>query len=173
MFRALGVLLLLVVLGVVAMLNLDVFAATTALSLGYTTVQVPLAGLLLGLLVIVSVVYMGWMLRMQTAAIAQTRRYDKELQAQRALADQAEASRVVELRQHVSAELQQVATAVAASQQALIARLDAFERQQIRSLEEQSNSLSASIGELDDRLHREAAYTIPRSASAATAVGSR
>lgn len=173
MFRALGVLLLLVVLGVVAMLNLDVFAANTALSLGYTTVQVPLAGLLLGLLVVVSVVYMGWMLRMQTAALAQTRRYDKELQAQRALADQAEGSRLVELRQHVSAELQQIATAVAASQQAVLTRLDALERQHIRSLEEQSNSLSASIGELDDRLHREATYGVPRAPVSAVGASPR
>jgi len=81
-----------------------------------------------------------------------TRRNARELQLNRELADKAEASRFTELRGFVEAGLKQGAEQDKAAQQALMARLDTMENTLRTSVEQSGNSLSAYIGELEDRL---------------------
>jgi uncharacterized integral membrane protein len=119
---------LLVVLGAVALfaaLNWGVIMTPTTLSLGFAEVQAPLGLVLLVMLAVVSALFLFYLVYLQTTVLLEHRRHARELETQRQLADQAEASRFTELRT------------------LLQARLDQLE-----------NSLAASIGELADRLGR-------------------
>lgn len=119
---------LLVVLAFVALfaaLNWRVIMAPTTLSLGFAEVQAPLGLVLLGLLAVLTTLFLLYVVYLQSTVLLETRRHARELQAQRELADQAEASRFTDLRT------------------LLETRLDQLE-----------NSLAASIGELGDRLDR-------------------
>jgi hypothetical protein len=79
----------------------------------------------------------------QSSILLESRRQTKELQVQRTLADQAEASRFTELRVIVHDELERLADRMTQA-------LDAL-RAEIR---DHANSLAATIGELDDRMQR-------------------
>jgi hypothetical protein len=146
-------LVLWVVLGVIAFfgfMNWPVLNAPVPLWLGVTTITAPLGTLMLVLFG--SVVLL--MLIEQSIALAETRRYGRDLNAQRKLADEAEASRFTELRTYLSGELARSEQRSLDTQNALIERLDELERSLRTALEQQANSLQATIGELDDRIER-------------------
>ena len=146
-------LVLWIVLGLIAFfgfMNWPVLNAPVPLWLGVTTVTAPLGTLMLILFGIVVVL----MLAEQSAALAESRRYRRDLDAQRRLADQAEASRFTELRTYLSNELARTDQRAVETQTTLIARIDQVERSLRAALEQQVNSLAATIGELDDRLER-------------------
>jgi len=125
MTRALIFFLVLVFIGLFAAINWDVFTAMTPLSVGFTTVQAPLGLIMLGLVTFLCVLFTVWVIVLQANSLRDARRQTKELQAQRDLADRAEASRFTELRTD------------------LVARLD-----------EHANSTAAHIAQLEDRLER-------------------
>ena len=146
-------LVLWIVLGLIAFfgfMNWPVLNTPVPLWLGVTTVTAPLGTLMLILFGIVVVL----MLAEQSAALAESRRYRRDLDAQRRLADQAEASRFTELRTYLSSEMARTDQRAVETQTTLIARIDQVERSLRAALEQQGNSLAATIGELDDRLER-------------------
>lgn len=146
-------LVLWIVLGLIAFfgfMNWPVLNTPVPLWLGVTTVTAPLGTLMLILFGIVVVL----MLAEQSAALAESRRYRRDLDAQRRLADQAEASRFTELRTYLSNELARTDQRAVETQTTVIARIDQVERSLRAALEQQANSLAATIGELDDRLER-------------------
>ena len=136
MTRAIVFFLVLVFVGLFALINWTVFSALTPLSLGFTTVQAPLGLIMLGLVVFLCVLFTVWVISLQANSLMDARRQTKELQAQRDLADKAEASRFTELRSE------------------LVARLDRLQRESALTLEQSGNSVAAHIGQLEDRLER-------------------
>lgn len=144
-------LVLWVVLGLIAFfgfMNWPVLNTPVSLWLGVTTVTAPLGTLvviLFGVLVLL-------MLAEQGTALAENRRYRRDLEAQRKLADQAEASRFTELRTYLASELARNEQRFVDTQNMLIARVDQVERSMRATIEQQVNSLAATIGHLDDRL---------------------
>jgi len=124
-----------------ATLNWAAFTAPSMLSVGVTTIEAPLGVTLLGLLVLMTLVFAVYAAFWQGAVLLDSRRHTKELQLQRQLADQAEASRFTELRAALDSELARLAERITASHEAL--RLE---------MRENTNSLAAMFGELDDRL---------------------
>src|SRR3954447_8251266 len=84
--------------GLFALLNWGAFSALTPISLGFTTVQAPLGLIMLGLSAFLCVLFAVWVIVLQASSLRDARRQTKELQAQRDLADRAEASRFTELR---------------------------------------------------------------------------
>ncbi|MDP9044387.1 MAG: LapA family protein, partial [Pseudomonadota bacterium] len=137
MFRALAFFLVLVLVGLFALINWEAFAALTTLHLGFTTVQAPLGLIMLGLVAFLCVLFTVWVIAMQGAALAAARRQTKELQAQRDLADRAEASRFTDLRAE------------------LVTRLDALQAEMRSAFEQSGNSVAAHLGQLEDRFERE------------------
>lgn len=115
--RSLLLILLLVLIGAFVALNWSVFLTNSTVSLGVVTVQAPLGLLTLGLLLFVVAYFMVYVLYLQSTVMWDARRNAKELQANRELADKAEASRFTELR-----------GVLEAGQQAVLARLDALEK---------------------------------------------
>ncbi|PKO36722.1 MAG: Signal transduction histidine kinase [Betaproteobacteria bacterium HGW-Betaproteobacteria-6] len=150
-------LLLLLILALVAAftaLNWGVFLSPTDLWLGFTSVQMPLGLVMLGLLVFVTALFLVYVLYLQGSVLLETRRNSRELHTNRELADRAEASRFTELRTFLEAELARQTTLNLESKAAVIARIDQLE-QDFRAFSEQSgNTLAAYIGELEDRLDK-------------------
>jgi hypothetical protein len=136
MVRALAFFLVLVLVGLLALLNWDAFSALTPLHLGLTTVQAPLGLIMLALLGFLCVLFTVWGISLQARSLQDARRQTRELQAQRDLADRAEASRFTELRIE------------------LMARLDRLQADSRVAVEQSGNAVAAHIGQLEDRLER-------------------
>lgn len=147
--------LLLIALGLIALfaaLNWSAVMAPTTLSLGVADVQAPLGLIMLGLIVLLTTLFLVFIVYLQTSVLLEARRHAKELQANRELADQAEASRFTDLRSYLEAELQRVAERDAEARTVMLARLDDVDRDLRASIEQSGNTLAAYIGELEDRL---------------------
>jgi uncharacterized integral membrane protein len=149
--------LLLAVLAVFTVVNWGAITAPTTLSLVFGTVQAPLGLLLLGFTVLVAAVFLFLLAVQQAGVIFETRRAAKELSAQRALADEAEASRFTELRRHLDQALQRLDEQALARDAAMTRRLEHLENALRAHVEQTGNSLAAYIGEVDDRVERLAA----------------
>ena len=130
MARALVFVLFLVLTGLFALLNWSAFNTPTTLSLGLTSVEAPIGLIMLGLLAVVCLAFTAWAITLQGHALMDARRLGRDLQAQRELADKAESSRFTELRAHLDTTVAEIK----------------------RSIEQQGNSVAASLGELEDRL---------------------
>ena len=130
--RTLFLLLVLLVVGGFTALNWPVVLEPTTLNLGVATVQAPLGLILLGALVVLVVQFLVYVLYLQTTVLFDARSHAKELQANRKLADAAEASRFTEL----------------------TARIDKLEQGLRQAIEQSGNSVAAAVAEMDDRLHR-------------------
>ena len=150
--RTLFLLLVLVAIAGFSVLNWGAIITPTTLNLGIADVQAPLGLILLGAVILVAAVFLVYIVYLQTTVLLDSRQHAKELQSNRKLADQAEASRFTELRSFLDVELKRQLAQDAESRAALLTRLDQLDHE-LRSVVEQSgNSLAASLGELEDRL---------------------
>ena len=144
----LSTLLFLVIVGLVvafSIANWSVIVAPSPISLIFTTVQASLGLFMLGLILLVTVFFLGFLVYLQTSVLIESRRSARELEAQRQLADQAEASRFTDLRTFLEAKLDGVNEHV-----------DRVERELKETVEGAGNTLASYIGELEDRLeHRD------------------
>ena len=152
--RSLLFILILVAISAFAMLNWNAFLAPTTLSLGVADIQAPLGLVMLGVLVFVAVIFLVFVVYLQGTVLLDGRQHAKELQSNRKLADQAEASRFTELRNFLEAELQKQAAQNAEIRAALMERLDLLNRELRVAVEQSGNSLAASLGEMEDKLDR-------------------
>ena len=146
--------LMLTVIGAFTTLNWNVFITPTDLSRGFTTVKLPLGLLMLGALVFVTVVFVVFSLYQLTSALLETRKLSREVQANRELSDQAEASRFTELRKFMEAEMAQQTALHATSKSVLTEKMGQMETNLRASVEQSGNTLASYIGELEDRLER-------------------
>lgn len=141
--RTLTLLVVWLLLGLFAALNWQALSAPTALSLGLMQVQAPLGLILLGATVLISGLFLFYIVFQQAHLLVETRRFTKELQSQRELADQAEASRFTALQSRLEALVQQQEAARQAGEQRVLART-----------EEAVRELSAHLAEMEDKLDR-------------------
>ncbi len=154
--RTFFLLFVLVAITAFAALNWSAFMTQTTLSLGVAHVQASLGLVMLGMLAFLVALFLVFVVYLQTSVLFDTRRNARELQASRELADQAEASRFTELREFMKIELKKQADRDGESRAAVLARLDQLERDLRSRVEQSENTISAYIGELDDRLERAA-----------------
>jgi hypothetical protein len=133
-------------------LNWATIMAPTTLNLAIAEVNAPLGFVMLGMMALLTALFLVFIVYLQTSVLFEARRHAKELQSNRELADKAEASRFTELRQYMDAEIQKQATAQAEAESTLLAKLDTLNADIHRAIDVSGNSLSAYIGELEDRL---------------------
>jgi uncharacterized integral membrane protein len=148
-------LVVLIAIALFAAINWSAFIALVPLSLLVTTIQAPLGLIMLGLLALLTVLFLMFVVYLQTSVLFQARRHTRALEVQRELADQAEASRFIQLKGFIEAELIKLAAESAASQVSVLARLNQVEQDLRVVIEQGGNTLAAYIGELEDRLERE------------------
>ncbi|MBE2260823.1 MAG: LapA family protein [Candidatus Accumulibacter sp.] len=167
-FRILFLLLMLGAIAGFSALNWDAFVTPTTLSVGLTDVQAPIGVIMLGALCLLTAYFLAFVIYVQASALFDSRRHAQELQANRELADKAEASRFTELRGFITVELQQLARqqanmgSSAAVDSAVLARLDRVEKDLLAAVEQLANTLGAALGELEDRLERSERGLPPR-----------
>ena len=143
--RTILLLIIAVLIGGLAALNWEVLSAPSEVNLGLSTIQAPLGILMLGLTVLLCVLFIAYVLSLQGSVMLEARRHNKEMTAQRELADKAEASRFTELRQVLERQH-------ADGQAALLARMGELESHLIARVQESDNSNAAYIGQLEDRI---------------------
>lgn len=131
-FLGIVILVVLALIAAFALVNWNALATPIPVSLLVGTVDMPLGMMLLSALVGVVLLLGLYVLLLRTAMYTESRRMAQELAAQRDLADKAEASRFTELSAHLDQQ-------VAGLKQAMV---------------EGANSLSADIGQIDDKLDR-------------------
>ena len=147
-------LLIMVAIGAFAALNWTVFITPTELSLGFTTALIPLGLVMLGLLVFMTAVFLGFVVYMQTSSLLENRRNSRKLETSRELADKAEASRFSELRTYLEAELLKLTKLQTDAKTEVIAKSDQIEGKLRTSIEQSGNTIAAYIGEVEDRLEK-------------------
>jgi uncharacterized protein HemX len=128
-------LLMLVVSGLSALflvLNWRIFAGPAKLNLVLTSADVPVGVVMLLLFALALAVLWNYVGHWQGTLLVEFRRQAKELQAQRLLAESAEASRFTELGTLVREEIAKLRT----------------------ELQETEHSIAATLGEMDDRLRK-------------------
>lgn len=152
--RTLLLLLTVAAIAVFTALNWSAIMAPATLSLGVAHVQAPLGLVMLGLVAFLAALFLVFVIYLQTSVLLEARRHARELQANRELADQAEASRFTELRGFLEMELKRQAGLDAESRAIVLARLDQLDRDLRSAVEQSGNTLAAYIGELEDRLER-------------------
>jgi uncharacterized integral membrane protein len=128
--RTVLVIVVMLLLTVFVAINWPAFVAPTMLNLLVVRIEAPLGLVMLGLQVLALLVFAVYIAMWQGAVLLQSRRHTKEMQAQRTLADEAEASRFTELRTMLHGEFEQL-------------------RSEMR---DHANSVAATVGELDGRL---------------------
>ena len=85
-------------LAIFTVLNWQAFIAPTTLSLVFTEVQAPLGLVMLVITGLLAALFLLYVAYLQSTTLLESRRFARELQSQRQLADAAEASRFTELR---------------------------------------------------------------------------
>ena len=137
-----------------AALNWAALSAPASVSLGVAAIEAPLGLIMLGLTTLLGAVFLAYVFYLHSSVMLEARRHNKEMTAQRELADKAEASRFTELRVFLEAQQQQELAAQKESAAALSARLDQLEKALEARAEQSDNGIAAQIGELEDRLER-------------------
>ena len=151
--------ILLLIIGIVLIagfgaLNVDEFTRTSTLNLGFTSMQLPLGLVMTVLVIAILLIFLLTTLYMHSTNLIETRKYAKQLNAQRELADKAEASRFTELRRYMESQ------AVLATNQgndtvaAIDRRMMQTEKLFLQRLEQTDNTNAAYWGQHDDALVR-------------------
>ena len=144
-FRTIILLLVVAAIAALAALNWYMLSAMTVVSFGVMTLEAPLGLIMLGLTVLLAAFFLFYMLSLQGSVLMDTRRHTKEMQAQRELADKAEASRFTELRAFLEGQNQR-------SQGELMGRLELLESRVAARVQESGNSTAAYVGQLEDQM---------------------
>ena len=143
------------VIAVFTLANWSVLSAPAALSFIVFEVEGPLGVILLGAMLVLVALFVLYALTLRTNMLMESRRHNQELQAQRKLAETAEASRLSELRAQIEREFAQLRTAIGA----IDGQMDRHEQSMKQSLDEAANGLSALVAEMDDKIDRALART--------------
>jgi hypothetical protein len=148
------VLLVLVAVGVAvfALLNWDEFTRASTLNLGWQSVDLPLGAVMLVLLGVATLVFIATSVATHTRHMMESRQHQRALQAQRELAERAEASRFTDLRTQLDSHLResrQRDLQAASEMEQTVARI---QRELRHQLEQLHRALGMRLGEMEARL---------------------
>lgn len=152
--RSVAIVLALVAIAAFAALNWAAIMAPTELSLGFAKVQAPLGVVMLGISALLCALFVVYLVFQQAGALLEARRYAREMKAQREIADSAEASRLAELRAFLEAEIRRLEDQRAAAALETAGRIDQLGQSLRDKVDEATRTLSAYIGEVEDKLDR-------------------
>jgi len=144
-----------------AALNWSEIVRSTPLSFGLMVTDAPLGLILLTLLGVTLVLFLAASAAMRTQSLLDYRTHQKTLEAQRDLADKAEASRFTDLRQHLDTHLKEMRErdAIAASE---FDKAMLQSRREVQTQMEQMNRmLSARLNEMEQRLAGRTTSAVP------------
>jgi uncharacterized integral membrane protein len=163
--RTVFLLLVAALLALFTIFNWQAFTTPTTLWLLFAHIQAPLGLVMLGITGLLTVLFLLYVAYLQTTAILEARRYARELQAQRQVADAAEASRIAELHSVVETGVRNLDERITQAQNATQSALGQLTIELRAAIEQSGTVLSAYIGEMEDRLERQLAAARPAPAS--------
>lgn len=150
--RTLFLVLVTALVVVFALLNWSEFTRATPLNLGWTRVTAPLGLILLGVLALAAIVFLASSAVNHSRHVRHEREQAKALQAQRDLADRAEASRFIDLRKTLDTHLKETRehdkTSAAELEQAQVRS----HREMRGLLEQMHRALTMYLGEMEARI---------------------
>lgn len=146
--------LAMIALAVFTLANWSVLMTPTELSFVAFRLEAPMGLILLGTIVGFVALFSMYVLILRTTMLMDARRYERELHAQQKLAEQAEASRLSELRNQLEQSFAELRDTADTTRKELGTRLDDMEQTLRNVVEESGRSLSAYIGEVEDKLDR-------------------
>jgi len=111
--RTVALVLLLALLAMFVIVNWSAFMAPTTLSLLVGSIEAPLGLLMLMITALLGVVFLAYVVWLQTSVLLESRRQNRELATQRQLAEAAEASRFTELSAHIDQSINGLAAQIA------------------------------------------------------------
>jgi uncharacterized integral membrane protein len=149
-FISIVILLALFLLAVFTLVNWTVLSASSTLSFIVFDIEGPLGVILLGAMLVLVALFVVYALTLKTGMLMESRRHNQELEAQRKLAETAEASRLSDLRAQIEREFTQLHDAIGA----VDGRMDSHEQTMKQSLNEAANGLAALVAEMDDKIDR-------------------
>lgn len=132
-------------------LNWSALNAPASINLLVTQTQGPLGLVMLMLTAVLIALFVLLVISLQANVLLEAKRHSREMNAQRELADKAEASRFTELRQMVQQEFAGLREQLGNPSEVL-ARLDSIQESLRKEVQESGNSLAAYIGELENRM---------------------
>lgn len=150
--RSVFLLLLFVLCTVFLIVNWQGVMADVNVNLLWTEIQAPLGLILLlgpGLVILICLVY-GFV--QQAALSMELRRVNKQLQQARELAQKAEQSRFTELKNEMQKQMLELQNQSASRHASIMAAVNSLQAAVDESAQDTVNSLSASVGEVEDRL---------------------
>lgn len=150
----LALILLLVLTGYLAFLNWAAFSLPTDLWIGFASIQMPIGVLLLGILACITVLFLLYVIYLQTSSLLETRRLSRKLETNIALAEKAEQSRFIELKNALVAEMLSQTNLNLEAKSAILSRMDQLKTELRSSIEQSGNTLSAHLGEFEDKFEK-------------------
>ena len=147
-------------LGIFTLANWAVLSTPTHLSFVAFSLDAPLGFVLLGVILVFVALFTAYVLFLRTAMLMDARHYAKALQVQQQLAEKAEASRLNDLRSQLDHEFSQLQTATEKNRTDINVRIEGMEQALLSAIEESGRSLSAYVGEVDDKLDRSLANPV-------------
>lgn len=137
--RAILIVIMIGALALFTVANLNAFTTPTTLSLIVGAVEAPLGLMLLGVVAVLTALFLIYIVYLQSSVLFETRRHERELHTQR------------ELARRNDSEIMQV-----------LARLDRLDGYLRRSIEQCQNSLAAAMAEIEDCLANSLGESHPR-----------
>ena len=144
----------LILLGIFTFANWTALSTPTSLSFVAFGLEAPLGFVLLGAIAVFVALFTAYVLILRTAMVMDAHRYAKELQVQQQLAEKAEASRLSDLRRQLDHEFAQLQQASEERHAVLDSRIEGMQEALLGAIEESNRSLSAYVGEVEDKLDR-------------------
>jgi uncharacterized integral membrane protein len=150
--RSIVLIIAILLVAAFAALNWGEMVRPSPLSFGLFVTDAPLGVILLGLLALTLVLFLVSTAAMKTQSLMDYRAHQKTLEAQRELADKAEASRFVDLRQHMDTQLRELRERDAITASELEKSRMETQREIRTQLEQINRTLAARLNELESRL---------------------
>lgn len=147
-------LLLLIICCVFLVVNWTAILTEVPVNFLVDTVDAPIALIVLlglGVLVIICLLYALWL---QASLALEMRKSHRETEAARALAENAEKSRFSELKSEMQKAFAELQTDADLRKNSVIDRVDALEKRFDEGFVQTINSLSSSVGEVEDSVHK-------------------
>jgi len=146
--RTLTVLVVLLLVALFAALNWSLITAPAEINLVVTRISAPMGLILLAVIAFLSILYFIFLAMIETSALLEVRRYAREVEQARKLADKAEASRFAELKKFLEAEL----SGLKSGQEGLREHVGSVAEEARAALSLEHDTLKSQHGELGQRI---------------------
>jgi TolA-binding protein len=135
-----------------AALNWSEIIRPAPLLFGAFVMDAPMGAILLGLLTLATIAFVLSAGAIRTQSLVESRNHHKTLEAQRTLADKAEASRFTDLRQHLDSQLRELRERDAIAATEFQKSVVEGQRELRTQLEQINRTLAARLSEMEHRL---------------------